>query len=133
MIHFVLYSSKVMSPRANIEDLEILRVSWARNNDMGVTGYLLRAGGTYYQWLEGPEQAVIALMARIKTDMRHDDITMLMEGTAEARQFTQWLMGYSDIPAEEMRPDISPEQIVALMRSKAEARKTSQSRGRPSR
>ncbi|GEM_PF-2440838 len=133
MIHFVLYSSKVMNPRANIEDLEILRVSWARNNDAGVTGYLLRAGDTYYQWLEGPEQAVIALMARIRTDMRHGDISMLMEGTAEARQFTQWLMGYSDIPAEEMGPDISPEQIVALMLSKAEARKSSQSRRRPNR
>jgi ribosomal protein S28E/S33 len=133
VIYFVLYSSKVMSPRANIEDLEILRVSWARNNDAGVTGYLLRAGDTYYQWLEGPEQAVIALMARIKTDIRHNDITMLMEGTAEARKFTHWLMGYSDIPVGQMGPEISPEQIVALMLSKAKARKSSQSRDRANR
>ena len=66
------------------------RRSNARN---GVTGLLVFGSGIFFQWLEGPRDRVLALMALLRTDKRHEDIVQLTE-TEEVRErlFPGWDM-----------------------------------------
>jgi hypothetical protein len=46
----------------------------------GITGLLVFGGGIFFQWLEGPRDGVIAFMALIHEDPRHQAIVMLNPG-----------------------------------------------------
>ncbi len=59
----------------------------------GVTGMLVFGSGIFFQWLEGPRDAVLRLMGLIKADPRHLQVVMLNE-TEESRErlFPTWDM-----------------------------------------
>lgn len=58
----------------------------------GITGALICRADIYLQWLEGPEDAVRAAIARIARDDRHLEVTVHVEGPVEARAFAEWDM-----------------------------------------
>lgn len=114
------------------ECAEIFRVARRRNTDRGITGALLIYNEWFAQTLEGDEQVVRDLFARIEADPRHDSIQMLQSGPVAERVFARWAMaevgehGDADIPllatttglAEaETRPATpEQEQVLAIMR-----------------
>ncbi len=59
----------------------------------GVTGMLVFGSGIFFQWLEGPREAVQRLMALIQRDPRHQRVVLLNE-TEESRErlFPSWDM-----------------------------------------
>jgi hypothetical protein len=63
------------------------------NPARGITGLLVFGSGIFFQWLEGPRDNVIELMAAIKTDSRHENIISLST-TEEVRErlFPDWDM-----------------------------------------
>ena len=68
--------------------------TWQRNNRRrDITGLLVYGGGMFLQWLEGPRQAVEALMAVIRNDPRHETIVRLqvLDGLKE-RLYPSWSM-----------------------------------------
>ena len=73
---------------------EILRVARQSNQRLGITGALIlyQEKGRFAQVLEGPEDAVKTLIARIKTDPRHDSVEIREAGNASARLFRRWAM-----------------------------------------
>jgi hypothetical protein len=89
---------------ADIDDAAVERILAAaheRNPRLGITGLLVFGGGLFFQWLEGPRDAVETLMDMIRGDGRHDSVVTLSE-TEEVRErlFPTWdmeLVGAEDI------------------------------------
>ena len=57
-----------------------------------ITGALICRADIYIQWLEGPEEQVRALLARIERDDRHLEVKVHVAETVEARRFGDWAM-----------------------------------------
>lgn len=74
------------------------------NKKQGVTGALLVSDDHFVQVLEGEEDVVRALYARIATDPRHDDVELIETTPDTPRVFARWAMaevgqdGEADIP-----------------------------------
>jgi hypothetical protein len=92
-LHNVVYCS---SATAGVDDAAVQRIiATARrwNPEHGVTGMLVFGSGIFFQWLEGPRDNVTALMSRLRTDRRHDNIVLLSEGEeVRERLFPDWDM-----------------------------------------
>ena len=101
------------------------------NKKQDITGALLVHGDWFAQILEGDEEPVRTLFARIERDGRHDRVSVLEAGPAN-RVFGRWAMarvsaeGEPDIPLIAHRDGISPaagrgttqdqEAVLAVMR-----------------
>lgn len=78
------------------EDLQkLLRQSRAWNESHRLTGLLLYCEGNIMQVLEGREEDVRYIFQRIERDQRHFGVTKLSDGPIQARNFTQWSMGFT--------------------------------------
>ncbi len=97
---YVSASSHLME---NVELEELLTVSRAHNIRLGLTGMLLYYEGAFMQVLEGSEETVRGLYARISQDPRHHLITLLLEEYLPERNFPDWSMGYHRLQADEVR------------------------------
>jgi hypothetical protein len=64
----------------------------ARNNAQGIRGALVYMGGFFMQWLEGPQEAITALAARLRTDSRHRDFYELLAAPQPPVLAEQWTM-----------------------------------------
>jgi hypothetical protein len=49
------------------------------------------------QFLEGPKDAVLALMAKIRVDPRHRGVIVLVQEEHDAREFEEWSMGFKKL------------------------------------
>jgi hypothetical protein len=98
----IIYASETPGiPEAELEAL--LTTSRDRNARAGVTGMLVVGEGKILQALEGPEDAVRALYARIARDRRHHDCRVLWERTVGERAFGRWSMGFATLSQERLR------------------------------
>lgn len=62
---------------------------------MGVTGALVYTRSNFAQILEGPDEAVDALMAKIARDPRHDHVTVVDVQRPAERIFDHWSLAYA--------------------------------------
>ncbi|MDQ1082065.1 MULTISPECIES: BLUF domain-containing protein [Microbacterium] len=76
---------------------ELLAQSRASNSEHDLTGMLLYRRGRFFQVLEGPQDAVDELMAKIGRDPRHTDVRVLLTEQLDERRFSEWTMGYEPI------------------------------------
>jgi len=81
------------------EEALVALLSEARNAnaDRDVTGLLLYREGSFYQILEGSESAVMATFHEIEGDPRHKEVRILFNGETDAREFTDWRMGFLNL------------------------------------
>ena len=70
----------------------ILAAARHANPRLDITGALVCREDLYLQLLEGPEQAVRGLFARIERDGRHMEVQVLADGPAAGRMFPAWAM-----------------------------------------
>ncbi len=87
----------ISTARASLSDdeMRILLATSRRNNAaVDVTGLLVVGGRRFLQALEGPEQAVSAVYARIAADPRHFAIVKLGDKPITERSFRDWSMGF---------------------------------------
>ena len=71
----------------------IIETARRHNAEHGITGLLVFGSGIFFQWLEGPQESVLALMALIQKDPRHQAIVMLNPGEELGdRVFGDWDM-----------------------------------------
>jgi len=101
MFHLV-YVSNATRRLLGGELRAILEASRDNNVQMEITGLLLYKDGSFMQLLEGREQAVRALLEKIRRDPRHYDLLTLLEGAAERRYFPDWSMGFRQLDATTM-------------------------------
>lgn len=82
---------------------EIFGIARSQNKRAGITGALLLTDNYFVQALEGEEEVVRDLFARISQDPRHEDVTVIETEVGE-RVFARWAMaevsksGGADIP-----------------------------------
>ena len=86
----------------------------SNNKSQHITGALLLSEEWFVQTLEGEETAVRELFAHIRTDPRHDTVSVLEETQVGGRVFARWAMarvsedGEPDIPLIAHVDGISP-------------------------
>ena len=106
----LIYVSSETSPFTDERLDELLQQSRRANLASGITGLLLYMDGHFMQILEGSKAAVLALIAKIKSDPRHRDLTVLMEGETPNREFQEWSMGFRTLDANLA---LTPAQFLA--------------------
>lgn len=89
-----LYRSRTALNARSSDFQAILIAARRRNQELGLTGYLHYEDGHFYQWLEGPAEALAQVAALVEADPRHTHIEYLWRGTQAWRQFAGWDMGY---------------------------------------
>jgi hypothetical protein len=80
--------------------IALLEESRRKNLAAEITGLLLFKDGNFMQLLEGTKEAVVSVMARIKSDSRHRGVRVLMEEEIPGREFGDWSMGFIRLSAE---------------------------------
>lgn len=83
--------------------LEILTKSRENNLKRDITGVLLYSDGAFIQMLEGKANDINFIYDKILQDTRHKNIIKLVHGTAMARSFPNWSMGFRSINSEELK------------------------------
>jgi hypothetical protein len=100
---FLVYASTSAGPMTDTQILVLLTQARQVNLQKGVTGLLLYAPGaaggpgTFVQYLEGPPGSIRELWSKIRTDPRHRDCTVIQEGAAFHRRFSDWTMGFQNL------------------------------------
>ncbi len=73
-----------------------MRTAMRNNERDGITGYLLRDDNTYLNVVEGPTEAVEAMLRRVAKDSRAFDFQILSLTPTQERQYPAWSMGYHE-------------------------------------
>jgi len=99
----------------------IIATSQRNNARSGITGMLVFGEGIFFQWLEGPRDAITRLMGVLRSDPRHEQIVLLSEvEESRERLFPQWDMelvdaGHiSDVLADALAEERDPHDAAAL-------------------
>lgn len=99
-LYQLIYVSSADSADMSEDELaRILESAVRHNTPDGITGMLLYAGGSFMQVLEGERAQVEETYARVERDPRHHDVMMIDAQPVEARDFTQWRMGFRRLGA----------------------------------
>lgn len=93
LLYNIVYCSRASSGVDDATVRQIIESSRRRNPQGGITGLLVFGSGIFFQWLEGPRDNVLALMAMLKTDRRHHTVVQLASGEeVRERLFPDWDM-----------------------------------------
>ena len=82
--------------RRNSDLGELFTGARSNNKRLNVTGALLISEQFFVQTLEGEQEVVRTLFARIEKDPRHDAVTIIKAGTTDERVFPRWAMARVD-------------------------------------
>jgi hypothetical protein len=99
----VSYVSQTTEPMSSRDLLNLLLECREKNKRRGVTGMLLYGNGTFLQAIEGDDDVIDELVAKITDDSRHDKIQMLHRRPIEAREYAEWSMGFEFVAEEDLR------------------------------
>jgi hypothetical protein len=96
-MYSLVYVSMAVIPFSNLQLIELLQKSRENNEGLGITGMLLYKDGNFMQVLEGEEDSVLALKAKIAGDPRHRDMAILLAGPVRRREFSDSAMGFANL------------------------------------
>ena len=94
MPEFLLYRSSAVHPEGDQSNLAILREALRNNPRRGVTGFLHREQGAFFQYLEGSADALSETFDRIARDRRHFGLRKLDGGATDAPRFPDFSMAF---------------------------------------
>lgn len=94
---YSLSYSSIISTGYGTGDLKNIREeSQAYNSENDITGCLFFRNDEFVEVIEGKKRAVLRLFARIRTDLRHHDLSILWGETHERRYFDGWGLGFHE-------------------------------------
>jgi hypothetical protein len=99
----LIYVSSAAYLFSTCELLELLKTCRANNGPKDITGLLLYKEGNFMQVLEGRQETVQLLHAKIARDPRHRGMLTLWQGPIATRQFSGWSMGFRDLASPEIQ------------------------------
>ena len=99
MVHQLIYGSSSQAVFSEPELLALLSKARVNNSQLGVTGMLLYHDRSFLQILEGEEDSVEDLFARISLDPRHSGVTVFLRDEAHEREFGDWSMAFHALTA----------------------------------
>ena len=83
------------SPGLRPEDVESILDSARTNNPLhGLTGILIFNGANFLQIVEGAGPSIDELLARLKADKRHSNMSIRDDQVIAQRNFPNWAMAY---------------------------------------
>ncbi|RYF57309.1 MAG: BLUF domain-containing protein [Comamonadaceae bacterium] len=85
----LVYISHAVAP---VDTALPLKQAWEKNPGTGITGGLAVLDEVFLQYLEGEDEQVDALFARISNDHRHRDVKVLERRAIARRMFGNWSM-----------------------------------------
>ena len=95
---FALVYVSTATIRWSDTDLERLLEQSRRDNFIAeITGLLLFKDGNFMQILEGAKDAVLSLLAKIRSDARHQRLVVIFEEERPHREFKDWSMGFKRV------------------------------------
>jgi Sensors of blue-light using FAD len=97
-LSILLYVSAVAPGVGDADIKAILATAHAYNPEHGITGALLCKPRHFLQAIEGPPREVNRLFDRIRADLRHTDVQLLLFGPIEQRCFAGWAMRHTPVP-----------------------------------
>lgn len=109
-ISYLIYTSKI-TLRASWQTMtfhEICHQSANHNAKANITGVLCFKQGYFLQYMEGSEQAIKQLFAKITVDKRHTKIQVVKQGQSPHRLFAHWKMHCINLDKAADIDDISP-------------------------
>ena len=104
----VIYASAATVSFSQSDLIELLKIARQRNSAVDISGMLLYNAGSFLQVLEGPDENVDALFAKIQKDTRHTRCLLLSRKTIQEKEFENWSMGF----VNPTRVDIKVEGFV---------------------
>ncbi len=94
MTYRIIYSSEAATPMQTDDLQELLDHARRSNAAKGVTGALVYAERIFLQILEGDKVVLRDLMAKIRRDVRHENVLVLRESEVPTAIFGSWKMAY---------------------------------------
>ena len=106
-VYRLIYRSRNCIPNADrrVELGQLFGAARSQNKKRHITGALLLLDDYFVQTLEGDEQAVTALLSKIKADPRHDSFEVLDTNLVATRVFARWAM--AKVGDDSDSPDIN--------------------------
>jgi hypothetical protein len=101
----ITYLSEESTPWTPRMLLDLLRQCHLNNPELGLTGLLVHGNGSFLQTIEGDDDAVDALVAKIARDPRHKNFRVLRREVIQRRLYGGWSMGFQRL-SEEMLRDV---------------------------
>jgi len=98
----LVYASAATRAFEPNELVRMLAKAGRHNFRLDITGMLLYTEGSFFQVLEGNEQAVHALYEKIMADTRHAQAIKLIEERIDTRAFSRWSMGLAKVTRTEL-------------------------------
>lgn len=89
---FVLYVSRALVDADSPDEHDIYITAVARNPRLGISGHLHREGALFVQYIEGADARIDGLMAAIRADRRHTDLSVRGCHALHKRRFAGWSM-----------------------------------------
>ena len=99
----LIYASSAVDLFSTDDLVSLLETCRRNNTAAGVTGMLLYKAGNFMQVLEGEEETVRRLHAKIQHDPRHRGLLTLTEHMITERQFGEWSMGFRNLADSALR------------------------------
>lgn len=94
----LVYESTATGTTSSFGNLAVILAESQRNNDRdGLTGVLAAHRDRYIQVIEGPSQALDALLRRLEDDPRHRDVVLIDREPISERLFSRWSMANARI------------------------------------
>ena len=100
-VYQIAYVSSAIDDFGPDELADLLAQCRQNNRRHDVTGILIYQHGRFLQVLEGDEEVVTELVARIREDDRHSGFFRLLSRQIPQRQFGDWSMAYRQIDDSE--------------------------------
>ncbi|HEA22048.1 hypothetical protein LCGC14_0651750 [marine sediment metagenome] len=95
-MYCIIYRSTTHSVLTQLQIQNLLNQAKDFNRKNQITGCLLYYHHEFVQYLEGEEKVVTALFDKIKKDIRHYNVDLLVSGFIYGREFKNWSMAYEN-------------------------------------
>jgi hypothetical protein len=97
------YTSRASLDLSDADLADILAAAHRRNAMDAITGLLIFNGVRFLQIVEGPEQAIDALVLRLRADWRHTAFEVQDERQVAERSFADWSMELVQVDSDVMK------------------------------
>ena len=105
------YRSRAMTPLTDVAVQQQLAAARERNRAEGLTGLMVHEGGRFFEWLEGPEDALARVWQSVQHDPRHTAVELVGQAPTPLRFF-----GDRNTKLATRRIDAPSDTVIALRR-----------------
>ncbi len=97
MLHEILYSSAATSSMTSAQLSALAIQSSESNHEGGISGCLVYHKREFMQLLEGEQDEIENLLAKIIKDSRNTNLKVIWQGPIEQRAFASWGMAFVNL------------------------------------